>query len=105
MSNDNWGQKSKETHQEQTSNALTANIIGDEGVCALAEALRTNTTLTKLRLGGAATITTTTTSTKKRTPAVEINTKNVQTGLWWMGDTGKRALQEALLTNTAITAL
>ena len=76
------------------------NNIGDTGITSLSEALKSNTTLIKLYLGG---------ENKRRHqrhtstihffPFLLISTDN------WSGETGVTSLSEALKSNTTLTKL
>ena len=101
--------KTKESTQKTSINnslfsfliATTDNNIGEEGATSLSESLKTNTTLTKLNLGG---------EEKKKThkrhsstihsfPFLFTSTENK------IGDTGATSLSESLKSNTTLTEL
>ena len=76
----------------------TANNIGDEGAGALSEALKTNTTLQSLELGGEQE------GCDDQTIVDVANNQHHQAGNI-IGDDGTRALCEALKTNTTLQSL
>ena len=73
-------------------------MIEDKGARALAEALKTNTTLTKLHVGGGQ-------QKNKHTQERGKSNMSNQTDMSMTREDAERALRDALLANTALTML
>ena len=100
-----WAQKKQHKWHPSTTQLfsilikLSVNKIGSTGATSLSDALKSNTTLTKLNLSGE----------KSNTQMAFINNSlffhSYQTTDNWIGYTGAASLSDALKTNTTLTEL